>query len=230
MIRCVIVDDEPLALELIKSYVEKTSFLELAGSFLRASDAMNMLQQEPVDLLFLDIQMPDITGIEAASSIDTFRTKVVFITAFDNFALDGFRVNAVDYLLKPIGYPDFFRSAIKVRKLIENSADSQIKGSLVVRADYRLIKIKYQEILYLESVRDYVMIYLENGTFVKTHTTLKGIEHSLPLPPFLRVHRSFIVNLERIKVLERNCILFGKQRVPVSEAYKEELMQKLNIM
>lgn len=227
MIRCVAVDDEPLALSLIESYILKTPALELVGSYTNAFDALNMLQTEQVDLLFIDIQMPEITGIEIAESIDTFKTKVVFTTAFDSYALDGFRVDAVDYLLKPVSYPNFLRSVKKVQRIMTNTADNPAEGTLVVKANYRLMKIGYNDILYLESLRDYVSIKLENGTEIKTISTMKGLESVIASPPFYRVHRSFIVNLTKVNVLERNCIVFGKKLIPISEAYRENILKKI---
>lgn len=220
MIRCIAVDDEPLALGLIELYIARTPFLEFSGSYTNAFDALNAIRNSDTDLLFLDIQMPEITGIEVASAIDTFRTKVIFTTAFDSYALEGFRVDAIDYLLKPISYSDFLHSANKALRLIENNSDSFAGGNLVVKSDHRLIKIDYRDILYLESLRDYVMIKLEDGTEIKTHSTLKGIETTLPCPPFYRVHRSFIVNITKVKVLERNKIIFGKKAIPLSEVYR----------
>lgn len=229
MIRCVTVDDEPLALELIESYIVRTPFLELVGSYANAFETMPTLRTEKVDLLFLDIQMPEITGIEIASSIDTFRTKVVFTTAFDSYALEGFKVDAIDYLLKPVSYSEFLRSAKKARRLIENVTDKTSGGSLVVKADYRLIKVDYSDILYLESLRDYVSIHLQDGTEIKTLSTLKGLESTLPVSLFSRVHRSFIVNVAKVRVLERNCIVFGKKLIPISEVYRESVLRRLDL-
>lgn len=227
MIRCAVLDDEPLAVAILESYIEKTPFLKLVGAYTNAFDALRTLQTERVDLLFLDIQMPELSGLELAASIDTFATKVVFTTAFDQYALEGFRVDAIDYLLKPVSYPNFLRSAKKAQRLIESGVDSE--GSLVVKSDSRLIKVAHTDILYLESLRDYVVIGLENGTELKTLSTLKGIEALLPVPPFYRVHRSFLVNLNNIKVMERNCIVFGKKLIPVSESYREELIQRIDM-
>lgn len=229
MIRCIAVDDEPLALELLESYIAKTPFLELAGSTGNPFEVIEMTRKENIDLIFMDIQMPELTGIDIASSIDAFKTKVVFVTAFDSYALDGFRVDAIDYLLKPVSYPDFLRSAKKAQRLIENISDMHVQDFIVVKADYRLRKIEYKEINYLESVRDYVAIHLVDDTVVRTLSTLKGIESTLPYPPFARVHRSFIVNLSKVKILERNCIVFGKTLIPISEAYRDNVMPKLSM-
>lgn len=228
MIRCMIVDDEPLAVTILENYIARTPFLELAGSYTNAFEALHMLQTEKIDLLFLDIQMPEINGLEIAESIDTFATKVVFTTAFDQYALEGFRVDAIDYLLKPVSYPNFLHAAKKAQRLIEASGETD--GYLVVKADARIVKIALKDILYIESMRDYVVIRLEDESEIKILSTLKGIEASLPKPPFYRVHRSFLVNVPKVKVLERNSIVFGKKQIPISESYRTEvlsLIQKL---
>ncbi len=223
MIRCIAVDDEPLALALIESYIKKTPFLEFVGGYTNSLEALSVLERGDIDLAFLDIQMADMTGLDIASSIDTFRTKVIFTTAFDQYALEGFRVDALDYLLKPISYGDFLRSAKKVQRLIEGES-SVSEGSLIVKSDYRLIKVLYDDILYLESQGDYVLINLTNGSELRTLSTLKSIEGTLPCPPFHRVHRSFIVNIPKVTVLERNAIKFGKKLIPISMAYRSEVL------
>ncbi|MGL5787502.1 MAG: LytR/AlgR family response regulator transcription factor [Bacteroidales bacterium] len=171
--------------------------------------------------------MPEIKGLEVAESIDTFETKVVFTTAFDQYALDGFRVDAIGYLLKPVSYPAFLHAARKAQRLIESSAEAD--GYLIVKADARILKIAYKDILYAESLRDYVIIGLEDGTEIKTLSTLKGIESTLPAPPFYRVHRSFLVNLPKVTVMERNSIVFGKKIIPISESYRTEILQRIQM-
>jgi DNA-binding LytR/AlgR family response regulator len=222
------VDDEPLALGLIESYIAKTPFLELAGGYTNALEAVGILQSEKIDLLFLDIQMPEITGLEVASIIDGFTTKVIFTTAFDAYALEGFRVDAIDYLLKPISYAAFLRSAQTAQRLISGATEAApaLEGNLVIKADYRLQKINLSDILYLESQRDYVVVHLENGVMIKTLSTLRSLEPTLPPAFFARVHRSFIVNLSKVKVLERNCIVFGKTLIPIASPYLDEVLQK----
>ncbi|MGL5732353.1 MAG: LytR/AlgR family response regulator transcription factor [Bacteroidales bacterium] len=222
MIRCVIVDDEPLAVSILESYVNKTPSLELVGSFTNAFEALSFLQTEKVDLLFLDIQMPEITGLELAASIDAFTTKIIFTTAFNQYALEGFRVDALDYLLKPISYPHFLKAVKKVQRYSEAKSETDL--FLIVKSDYRVLKISYSDILYIESLRDYVLIALEDGCEIKTLSTLKAIESNISSPPFYRVHRSFLVNLVKVKVMERNCIVFGKKLIPISESYREAIL------
>ncbi len=230
MIRCIAIDDEPLALSLMKSYIEENPKLELIASFSSAVVALDVIKKEQPELLFVDIQMPSMTGIELAAHIDTFRTKVVFTTAFSQYALESFRVDAVDYLLKPISYDNFSRCVDKVERLLGGSdSNNVVNDYMVVKSDYRLIKIQYNEILYLESLRDYVSIALADGTQIKTLSTLKSIESTLPLTIFKRVHRSFIVNLSKVKVVERNNIIFGRTTIPISESYRTDVLSTLGL-
>ncbi len=230
MIRCIAVDDEPLALSLIKSYIEQTPKLELIGAYSSALQALEAVRREQPDLLFLDIQMPTMNGIELASLIDTYRTKVVFTTAFSQYALEGFRVDAIDYLLKPISYDNFSRCVDKVERLLDKTAGGVASNDyMVIKSDYRLVKVQYSEVLYLESLRDYVLVVLADGTQLKTLSTLKGIESTLPNELFRRVHRSFIVNLSNVRVVERNTIIFGRTTIPISESYRSEVMAVLGL-
>lgn len=228
-VKCFAVDDEPLALELIRSYIEKTPFLEPAGFFGSAIEALKAMREFAPQIIFLDIQMPNLSGIQLASAIDTFKTKIIFITAFDNFALDGFKVDAIDYLLKPVSYDEFYKAAEKAYRYISatsNEYEYSNGGSLVIRSEYKLYKIKYEEIIFLESVKDYVVVHTLNSGKISTISTLKSIESVLPESVFTRVHRSFIVNISLVKLVERNSILFGKISVPISENYKKDFMEK----
>lgn len=228
-VKCFAVDDEPLALELIRSYIEKTPFLEPAGFFGSAIEALKAMREFAPQIIFLDIQMPNLSGIQLASAIDTFKTKIIFITAFDNFALDGFKVDAIDYLLKPVSYDEFYKAAEKAYRYISattNEHENSNGGSLVIRSEYKLYKIKYEEIIFLESVKDYVVVHTLNSGKISTISTLKSIESVLPESVFTRVHRSFIVNISLVKLVERNSILFGKISVPISENYKKDFMEK----
>ncbi len=232
MIKCIVVEDEPLALKLIKSYIEQNNTLQLMATFSDPHDALEFLKRVSVQLIFLDIQMPSLSGIELASHIDTFKTKVVFTTAFAHYALDGFRVDAVDYLLKPISIDAFERSVRKVERLIGSSSEidgTAIGNYIVVKSDHKLIKVYYNEILYLESLGDYVMFELSDGSQMKTLSTLKGIASTLPSDIFVRVHRSFIVNLSKVKITERNTIIFGKKIIPISESYRTEVFRCLGL-
>ena len=225
---CAIIDDEPLAVSLLESYVLKTPFLDLQGTYNSALDALSDLRDRPVDLLFLDIQMPELSGLEFSRILNA-DTRVIFTTAFDQYAVDSYRVNALDYLLKPISYPDFLASANKalrwyelLRKPVsseekEESASIAERGgmeSIFVKSEYKLLQIELRKILYIEGLKDYVKIFVEDEPRpVLSLMSMKSLEDMLPSDRFVRVHRSFIVQPEKIKVIERNRIVFGKEYI-----------------
>ena len=224
-LRCCIIDDEPLAQELIKSYVAQTPFLELVDTFSSASMAVKTIIEDKIDLVFLDIQMSELNGIEFAKVIPS-DCKIVFITAFEQYALDGFKANALDYLLKPVNYSEFIGAAKKALNWFEMVESSkQHKDSeeyIIVKSEYNLIQIAVSNILYIEGLKDYVKIYLEDSnSSIMSLMSLKTLEASLPQDRFMRVHRSFIVQTSKIKVIERNRIVFGKQYIPISDTYKD---------
>ena len=224
-LRCCIIDDEPLAQELIKSYVAQTPFLELVDTFSSASMAVKTIIEDKIDLVFLDIQMSELNGIEFAKVIPS-DCKIVFITAFEQYALDGFKANALDYLLKPVNYSEFIGAAKKALHWFEMvESPKQHKDSeeyIIVKSEYKLIQIAVSNILYIEGLKDYVKIYLEDSnSSIMSLMSLKTLEASLPQDRFMRVHRSFIVQTSKIKVIERNRIVFGKQYIPISDTYKD---------
>ena len=226
-LRCCVIDDEPLALELIKSYVEKTPFLEFVDAFSSASLAVKTIIESNIDLLFLDIQMAELNGIEFARVVSA-RCRIVFITAFPQYAVEGFRANALDYLLKPVSYTEFLEAANKAMmwcKLVENSENvGNEQKHIIVKSEYKLLQIPIDDITYIEGLKDYVRIFLDNGTSVMSLMSLRTMELGLPSSRFMRVHRSFIVQTSKIKVIERNRIVFGKQYIPISDTYKSEFM------
>lgn len=237
-LNCVIVDDEPLALELIRSYVNKTSFLKLLGTYPNAIQAMKDLTgREPVHLLFLDIQMPGIDGLEFSKLIDSY-TRIVFTTAFSQYAVDSYKVNALDYLLKPISYADFLQAVNKAvhwfelrEKKISTTEEVPVVSPeyIYVKSDYKLIQIPLNQILYIEGLKDYVKIHLEGETKpVLSLISMKMMEERLPSDNFIRVHRSYIVQKSKIKVIDRGRIVFNKEYVPVSESHKQELFEYIN--
>lgn len=239
ILRCAIVDDEPLALGLLESYIKKTSLLELAGSYSSAIQAMKYLPENPVDLIFLDIQMPELNGLEFSRMIPE-DTRIIFTTAFDQYALDGYRVNALDYLLKPISYSDFmeainkavrwFELQQKVEKNITDSVSGKNKKEYIyVKSDYKLIQIELNKILYIEGLKDYIKIHLENEERpILSLVSMRAMEEKLPAEQFIRVHRSFIVQKQKIKVIDKGRIVFGKEYIPISESYKQELQNYVN--
>lgn len=224
---CAIIDDEPLAVELMESYVRKTPFLELQGSFGSAVAAFDMLRDRPVDLLFCDIQMPGLNGVEFSRMLPA-DTRVIFTTAFSRYAVEGFRVNAVDYLLKPISYADFLAAANKalawfeLKNRAETPPPAAAPQSLFVKTEYRLRQIELERILYIEGLKDYVKIHVEGEPHpVLSLMSLKSLEEQLPADRFIRVHRSYIVQPAKIRTIERNSIVFGRERIPISENYRQ---------
>ena len=225
MLRCAIVDDEPLALGLLESYVNKTPFLQLAGKYSSAVQAMKELPDEEVDLLFLDIQMPELNGLEFSKMVDS-RTRIVFTTAFGQYAIDGYRVNALDYLLKPISYVDFLQAANKALQWFELVQKPEEIDSIFVKSDYKLVQVDLKKIMYIEGLKDYVKIYLEDEPHpILSLLSLKSLEEMLPDSRFIRVHRSFIVQGCKIKMIDRNRIVFGKEYIPISDTYKDSFAE-----
>lgn len=231
-LRCCVIDDEPLAGQLIASYIEKTPFLELVGVFTSAQDAIKTIFEEKIDVLFLDIQMPQLNGIEFAKIIPP-TCRIILTTAYDSYAIQGFKVNALDYLLKPINYEEFIAATNKAVKWIKLNKDADAnltsKDYIIVKSEYKLIQIPIANILFVEGLKDYVKIYLDNDQkSVMTLMSMKTLERHLPMDRFLRVHRSFIVNTCKIKVIERNRIVFGNHYIPVSESYKQSFADYIN--
>jgi two-component system, LytTR family, response regulator LytT len=226
------IDDEPLALELITGYIRRTPFLEWKGSFDNPLSAGEFLQHEVVDLIFLDIMMPDQSGTEFVRQYPG-ELKVIFTTASDKYAVEGFRLDAVDYLLKPFSYEDFVVAASKALKLRELerksthiSTDQQF---LFIKSDYKIRRIRFDDILYIEGLKDYVKIYLNHEPKpVISLNSMKALESRLPEKMFMRVHRSFIVNLNHVELVERSRIIFGKTAIPISEGYKDAFQAFLN--
>ena len=229
---CAIIDDEPLAVELMESYVRKTPFLELQGSFGSGVAAFGMLRDRPVDLLFCDIQMPGLNGVEVSRMLPA-DTRVIFTTAFSRYAVEGFRVNAVDYLLKPISYADFLAAAQKALEWFElkrrAGAPADDLRSIFVKTEYRLRQIELERILYIEGLKDYVKIHVEDEPHpVLSLMSLKSLEEQLPADRFIRVHRSYIVQPAKIRTIERNSIVFGRERIPISENYRQAFFDFLS--
>ncbi|MEI6059250.1 MAG: LytTR family DNA-binding domain-containing protein [Bacteroidota bacterium] len=225
-IRCIAIDDEPLALRQISSYMDKTPFLETVALCQNAFDAIEYLATHDVDLMFVDINMPDLNGMDFVKSLAQ-KPQVVFTTAYSEYAIEGFRVDALDYILKPISYAVFLKSANKAKAWFELSQKQPetiqtTQDSLFVKSEYKMIRILLSEIKYIESSNEYIQIHLVNGEPVTTLIRLKVMEEQLPKDKFMRVHRSFIVNLDRVKMIERNRIVFEPNiYIPVGEQYKD---------
>ncbi len=229
-ISCIAIDDEPLALGLIVSHISKTPFLELEGEFDNPVDAMEFLQENEIQLIFLDIQMPDFTGVEFARTLDE-NTKVIFITAYEKYAVEGFQLHALDYLLKPVSYEVFLNSVKHAKEhfeLLESANAPKEVGVntdedyLFIKANSQYLRINYSDILYVEGLKDYVKLYTESSSkAIVFYATMKSLEERLPIDKFMRIHRSFIVNLDKVTAIERYRIIFGDERIPISKQYKE---------
>lgn len=228
-LNCAIVDDEPLALNLLESYVNKTPFLTLAGKYSSAVQAMKELPGKQIDLLFLDIQMPELNGLEFSKMVNS-HTRIVFTTAFGQYAIDGYKVNALDYLLKPISYVDFLQAANKAVQWFELLQQPKDEiDSIFVKSEYKLVQIELKNILYIEGLKDYIKIYEEGNTKpILSLMSMKAMEEMLPASRFMRVHRSYIVQKDKIRIIDRGRIVFGKTYIPVSDSYKQTFQEFLD--
>jgi DNA-binding LytR/AlgR family response regulator len=230
----VAIDDEPLALKLVSDYIRKTPFLELIGSFENPLEASEFLNTHKVDLIFLDIQMPGLLGTEFARMVDS-ETRIIFTTAYSQYAVEGFKLEAVDYLLKPFSYEEFLESAGRARKRITSETSTatvivEAKDNfLFLKSEYKIRRINFDDILYVEGLKDYIKVYLKNEDKpVLSLSSLKVMEEKLPSLNFMRVHRSYIVNLAQINQVDRSRIVFGKVYIPVSDQYKEKFQEFLD--
>ena len=230
ILNCAIVDDEPLALELLQSYVEKTAFLRLAGKYSSAVQAMNEIPaHEEIHILFLDIQMPELNGLEFSHMVNP-ETRIIFTTAFGQYALDSYKVNALDYLLKPISYVDFLQAANKAVQWFEllQQPKEEIQ-SIFVKSEYKLVQIELSKILYIEGLKDYLKIYEEDSPKpILSLMSMKAMEELLPASRFMRVHRSYIVQKNKIRIIDRGRIVFGKNYIPISDSYKQAFQEFLD--
>jgi DNA-binding LytR/AlgR family response regulator len=233
MISCIAIDDEPLALKQITSYIEKTPFLALIGDFENAIEAISFVQDNDVDLMFVDINMPDLSGMDFVKSLNN-PPGIIFTTAYSEYAVEGFKVNAIDYLLKPISYSDFLKAAEKANERIrpgvaENAKIESNDKFLFIKSEYKILRINLSDIKYIEGMREYLRIHIENQKAVMALMSMKKMEEFLPDKDFMRVHRSFIVNLNKITTIERNRIIFDKDvYIPVSEQYKPKFQEYLD--
>lgn len=232
ILRCCVIDDEPLARDLIASYVEKTPFMELVGKFSSAQEAIKVILEENIDVVFLDIHMPQLNGLEFARIIPQ-SCRIIFTTAYDRYAVDGYKVNALDYLMKPISYEEFIGAANRALEWADVSRRAEANSNdcryLIVRSEYKQIQIPVKEILFIEGLKDYVKIYIEGeNNSIMSLMSIKALENYLPAADFMRVHRSYIVNKSKIRIIERNRIVFGKHYIPVSDSYKQVFTDWVN--
>lgn len=228
----IIIDDEPLAAQLLASYAERTPVINLVGTYNSAVAAIKDIKEKKIDLLFLDIQMPDLSGLEFATLIPK-TTKIVFTTAFSQYAVDGYKVGALDYLLKPISYEDFIRVVDKAEKIFTEQERQVVYDRdrfIYVKSEYKLLQIRLDDILFIEGLKDYVKIYLEgNQKYVMSLMNMKKMEENLPKPEFMRTHRSYIVHMTKVKLVDRFRIVFGSSYIPISDSYKDEVQRYLDL-
>lgn len=241
VLNCIAVDDEPLALGLVCAFIEQTPFLKLTGRYASGVEALRGLQEQKPDVIFLDIQMPDLNGIELARVLDSRenpKPRIIFTTAYNQFALEGYRVDALDYLLKPFNYEEFLHTANKALAyagLLQKSkttapAEEAVSDEyLFLKVEYQLVRIALGNILYIESLKDYVKVWLQDQEKpILSLTSLKALEDKLPAKQFMRVHRSFIVSLGKIKSITRNTLQIGKVNIAVGDQYKDNFNQFLS--
>jgi two-component system response regulator LytT len=241
ILSCIAVDDEPLALGLVSAFIEQTPFLKLEGKFASAVDALKAIHSQKIDVVFLDIQMPDLNGIELARVLDGSKgnkPRIIFTTAYNQFALEGYKVDALDYLLKPFNYEEFLHAANKALAYCELLCKSTVTAGaptvsavaeerienefLFLKVEYQLVRIALNDILYIEGLKDYVKVWLNSAEKpILSLTSLKSLEEKLPAKRFMRVHRSFIVSLDKINSITRNALQIGKVNITVGDQYKE---------
>ena len=225
MLNCIALDDEPMALEIIKAHCNQLSYIDLRYTFTQVSKAAKYLQQFPVDLIFLDIQMPDTNGINFYKNIQQ-EIMVIFTTAYSEYAIDGFQVNAVDYLLKPIKFKQFQLACEKANDYTDflKSKHSKKQNALLVRSDYALVRIEFSDILYLETMEDYIRIHRKNRDFVRTIMSMKKMLEKLPKSDFKRVHRSYTVNQQAITAIRGKNIFIGEIIIPIGKTFEEDFL------
>ncbi|KJF43312.1 LytR/AlgR family response regulator transcription factor [Draconibacterium sediminis] len=235
-LKCIAIDDEPLALKQIMAYIEDVPYLELAGQYTSAVKAYDLLEEETIDLMFVDINMPDLNGLDFVKTLSQ-KPLLIFTTAYSEYAVEGFKVNAIDYLLKPFSFAEFSGAAQKALAQFElvngyKKNDEQFASDddyLFIKSEYKLIRINLNDIQYIEGMKEYVRIHQVNQKPVMTLLSMKALEEKLPESKFMRIHRSFIVNLEKVRMVERFRIIFDdKKIIPVSDNYKEKFQDFLD--
>jgi DNA-binding LytR/AlgR family response regulator len=228
MLRCLAVDDEPLALELLEDNIRQVPYLELAGTCSNALDALKFLQQQPVDLIFLDIQMPGLTGLQFIKSL-TQKPMIILVTAYEKFALEGYNLDVVDYLVKPVALDRFVKAcnkALELYTLRHRSTGPAVAPPeyFFVNVEYSLQKVSFSDIQWIEGLKDYIKIYLKSSTKpVVTRMSMKAVEEQLPSSQFIRIHKSFIISVAAITAVRKNSVFIGENEFPVGENYRDSL-------
>ncbi len=235
-LKCIAVDDEPLALEMVSGFIRQTSFLSLQGQFENAIEALNYINKHEIDLIFLDIQMPDLSGMELARVLEGNKKgrkpRIIFTTAYNQFAIEGYKVDALDYLLKPFSYEEFLKASTKAYNHFSTAPTVQEEETadyLFLKVEYQLVKVMLKDIIYIEAYKDYVKVHLINKPApLLSLTSLKNLEDLLPSKQFIRIHRSFIVSLSHIQSITKNTVNMGSTTLTVSDNYKENFLAFVN--
>jgi len=240
ILNCIAVDDEPLALGLVCKFIQQTPFLNLVDRFNSSTEALKAIHEQRIDLIFLDIQMPDLNGIELARLLDNVSPspRVIFTTAYNQFAIEGFKVDALDYLLKPFSYEEFLRASQKAlnyaelisrQALAENTIDEAKDEYIFLKVEYQLIRVELNDILYIESLKDYVKIWLKGRErALLSLTSLKVLEEKLPSKQFMRIHRSFIISLKNISSVNKTSVQINNKFITIGDQYKQTFAEYLN--
>lgn len=236
--KIIIIDDEPLAIDILVKYAESIDYIEILNTFTNPIEAIKFIADNEVDLIFLDIEMPMLNGVDLVESLNS-KPSVIFTTAFPNYAVEGFNLDAIDYLLKPISYKRFLKA---ISKISQNSSkeNSTIPSNqlssfnnenkyVFVKSDYENIKVNVSEIKYIEGLKDYLRINLSNGKFVLTLSNFSNILEKIDNPNFIRIHNSYIINLDFVKSIQKNRVLIDDKRIPISETYKKDFFDKIKL-
>jgi DNA-binding LytR/AlgR family response regulator len=239
-IRCIVVDDERLARTLLEKFISKIPHLELVEKCKNPIEAITCLRNEHIDLMFLDIQMPELTGIEFLRTVKKIKPLVIFTTAYSEFALEGYRLNITDYLLKPFSFKRFLESVEKATEQIQllrianehlekearTTTAEMRRNYILIKAAHKIFKIKYEDLVYLQSMREYVAFHTKNERILALHS-LKKLEQQLPKNLFIRIHKSYTISINKVTSLEGNLICLGDEKLPIGSSYKEEVMKKI---
>jgi two-component system, LytTR family, response regulator len=236
--KCVIIDDEPLAVDLLVEFVGRIDSLELVTTFTNAIDAISVINKTEIDLIFLDIEMPHFSGIDFINAIEK-KPLIIFTTAYSNYAVEGFNLGAVDYLVKPIPFNRFLKAVLRAQQVFSQKnipSQNQVISTpeiehdfMFVRAEYENVKINFLDILFIEGLKDYVKIYTTDNKYTLTLISLIKLENLLSSKGFARVHRSYIINIKHVKSIQKNKVLISDKRIPISESYKTSFFERINI-
>lgn len=228
---CLIVDDDEMSRTIVRHFVEQTQILTLAGLCADGIEAVNVLRQTPIDLIFLDVEMPEMTGMELVKSL-TIKPKIIIITSRADYAVEAFEYSVTDYLVKPINYARFLKAVERAQENTDNQANGYISPTqqdLYIKTDAKIVKVSLNELLYVEALADYVILHTASARYI-VHSTMKGIEKRLSENSFVRVHRSYIINTDKIDTIEDLSVVINKKYIPIGASYKDNFLKRLNIL